>query len=58
MKIGYETYDDALTAAELQMDSGAVKPGCHITPYRCDDCGAFHLWNRVIVPLDPREVRL
>ena len=54
-KRSYDTYADAFDAAELQMLRGIVKPGCHITPYQCEDCRRFHLCNRVIVYLGPRR---
>lgn len=50
-KVGYATYDRALDVAELMMEKGEVNPGCHITPYACDDCGEWHVANRVIVPI-------
>lgn len=49
--MGYATYDRALDVAELMMEKGEVNPGCHITPYACDDCGEWHVANRVIVPI-------
>jgi hypothetical protein len=49
-KVGYATYAAALDAAELMMEQGKVKPGCHITPYECPDCGEHHVGNRVIIP--------
>lgn len=49
MKRGYQTYDQALDAAELMMLKGDVNPGCHITPYECDECQEFHVGNRRIV---------
>lgn len=57
-KAGFSTYDEALTAAERMMALGKVKPGCHITPYDCPDCGEWHVANRVIVPLSRTEVGL
>lgn len=48
-KIGYRTRDDALTAAERMMEAGKVRPGCHMTPYVCEECGEFHVANRIIV---------
>lgn len=50
-KVGYDTYEAALAAAELMMAAGKVKPGCHITPYECEDCDEWHLGNKVIVVL-------
>lgn len=49
MKTGWATYEQALATADLMMLEGKVNPGCHITPYRCDECGEFHVYNRVIV---------
>lgn len=51
-KAGYPTYAAALDGAERLMEMGHVKPGCHITPYRCDRCPEWHLYNRVIVHVD------
>lgn len=48
-KVGWATYPEALDAAELMMEVGHVKPGCHITPYACAQCGAWHVRNRMIV---------
>jgi len=48
-KVGYRTYDEALDAAELMMQRGRVRAGCHITPYQCDRCHEWHVANRVIV---------
>jgi hypothetical protein len=48
-KYSFDTREAALDGAERQMDRGAVRPGCHITPYLCGDCGKFHLTNRIIV---------
>ena len=48
-KIGYRSYDEALTAAEEMMAVGKVHPGCHITPYVCDECAEWHVRNRTIV---------
>jgi hypothetical protein len=31
------------------MMAGRVDPGCHITPYLCDDCRRWHTRNRRIV---------
>lgn len=55
-KVGYGTYDDALTACERMMDAGKVKPGCHMTPYECDECSEWHVGNKVIVTV-PRSQR-
>lgn len=51
MKIGWATYALALDTAELMMLEGKVNPGCHITPYQCDECDEWHVANRVIVPI-------
>ena len=51
LKICHETRDAALAAAELQMLAGRVEPGCHLTPYLCDECHRWHLRNRQIVPV-------
>ena len=53
MKIGYPTRDDALEACEGQMRAGRVDPGCHVMPYRCDQCGAWHTRNQRIVFTEP-----
>ena len=50
-KVAFPTYASAFDAAERLMQLGHVKPGCHITPYVCQDCGHWHVRNRVIVPL-------
>ncbi len=50
-KIGFATKGQALDVAELMMEQGHVSPGCHITPYECDECGQWHVSNRVIVPV-------
>ena len=48
-KACYPTKLIALDAAEVMMEKGWVHPGCHITPYRCPDCGQWHVGNRQIV---------
>jgi len=48
-KVGYATKDLALNAAERLMETGKVRPGCHITPYECDQCPEWHVANRIIV---------
>ncbi len=50
-KVGLPSYDAALQVAEVMMEQGKVNPGCHITPYLCDECEEWHVYNRVIVPL-------
>lgn len=52
-KATHATREDALDAAEHQMDQGRVDPGCHLTPYVCDTCEKWHVRNRRIVFLDP-----
>ena len=49
LKVSYITYDAAWDAAERAMDKGLVEPGCHLTPYRCEQCGTWHVRNRRIV---------
>lgn len=58
-KINYQTKREALDAAEVVMEAGRVSPGCHIMPYICDECGDWHLTQRVIVrhPHGPRWTR-
>lgn len=53
-KVGYATFDEALSGAEWLMEQGRVDPGCHITPYPCADCGEWHVANRRVVwrPID------
>lgn len=48
-KVGFANYSEALSAAELMMLKGLCYEGCHITPYDCELCGEWHLFNRVIV---------
>lgn len=48
-KVGYASYREAFDAADLLMEGGMVMPGCHITPYRCSECGQWHVYNRRIV---------
>lgn len=52
-KAEYVSLAQAEDAAEDQMDAGFVRPGCHLTPYLCEECGRWHLANRQIV--FPRE---
>lgn len=54
-KASYQTYEEALDEAERLMELGRVSPGCHITPYQCDECGHWHNGNRVIIPW--RQIR-
>lgn len=48
-KVGYPTKDEALTVAERMMDAGKVTAGCHITPYLCNRCAEWHVFNRCVV---------
>lgn len=48
-KAGFATKALALDAAERMMDQGKVRPGCHITPYPCEQCPEWHVANRIIV---------
>lgn len=48
-KVGFSTYEDALQAAEKMMLAGKVDPGCHLTPYACEECPEWHVANRIIV---------
>ena len=48
-KTAYATRAEALDACEAQMDAGRAQPGCHIMPYRCDRCGAWHTRQQRIV---------
>lgn len=48
-KVCYGTYTDAQTGAEQVMALGHVNVGCHLTPYLCDECDRWHIWNRPIV---------
>jgi hypothetical protein len=49
LKIGYADRAAALDACEATMRAGRVEPGCHVMPYRCDDCGEWHTRNQRIV---------
>jgi hypothetical protein len=49
LKIGYDTRAEALEACEAQMLADLVDPGCHIMPYACELCGAWHTRNQRIV---------
>ena len=53
LKIGHPTREAALTACEAMMLAGRVEPGCHVMPYRCDDCGEWHTRNQRIVFTEP-----
>ena len=48
-KVGWLSRSAALDAADLMMAHGHVEPGCHITPYRCELCDQWHVFNRRIV---------
>lgn len=56
-KVGYRTRQEALDQAEQMMAADHVQPGCHITPYACQDCGAWHVANRRIVPVPGQRAR-
>lgn len=47
-KLGYVSYEAARDAAEQAMELGDVKPGCHVMPYECDECTAWHIANKLI----------
>ena len=49
LKTGFPTKREALDHAEDLMELGRVKPGCHLTPYLCDECHDWHVYNRTIV---------
>jgi len=48
-KAGFATHREALDHAECLMELGRVFPGCHLSPYLCQDCGQFHIHNRRII---------
>ncbi len=48
-KVCHESYAQAFLHAERGMTLGRVDPGCHLTPYRCHHCQAWHVGNRKIV---------
>jgi hypothetical protein len=54
-KTAYATRAEALDACEAQMDAGRAQPGCHIMPYRCDRCGAWHTRQQRIVFIEGAE---
>ena len=54
-KVGYPSYDAAYNVAEPMMLQGKVHPGCHLTPYECDECEEWHVGNRVIVSIGRRR---
>ena len=55
-KVAYRTKARALDAAEKLMEAGRVEPGCHITPYECELCGEWHVYNRRVVSRDGRII--
>lgn len=55
-KVGYATRSEALDGCERGMDAGAVSPGCHLMPYECAECGAWHVRNQRIVLLAPEDL--
>jgi hypothetical protein len=55
LKIGYLTRAEALDACEAQMAADRVSPGCHIMPYQCASCGAWHTRNQRIVFSEPSD---
>lgn len=55
-KVGYQDKAQALEGAERGMLAGRVDPGCHLTPYRCGECGEWHVRNRRIVDLPPADL--
>lgn len=52
----YGTYAAALDAAEMMMARGWVHAGCHIQPYTCTVCGAWHVANRRVRFRDDPDV--
>lgn len=55
-KICYATRALALEGAERAMEAGRVSPGCHLMPYACDRCSAWHIRNQRIVPIAPEDL--
>lgn len=55
-KRGMPTKAAALDVAEQMMQDGKVNAGCHITPYLCNVCGEWHVYNRRIVLIDSNGV--
>lgn len=47
-KLPFLTHEDAHQFSEYLMRKEVVKPGCHITPYECQHCGWWHVYNRKI----------
>jgi len=43
------TASQAARRAEWMMRRGFVRPGCHVEPYACAECGTHHVGNRRIV---------
>lgn len=55
-KVGYATREEAQRVAELMMVQDKIAPGCHFTPYRCDQCPEWHIYTRrIVTPPLPRE---
>lgn len=52
-KVGYGSFEAAMTAADLMMLADRVDPGCHMTPYECDECGEWHVGNKRVVQTVP-----
>ena len=48
-KVCFDSRAEALDGAESAMEAGRVKPGCHLMPYLCERCAAWHLKNERIV---------
>ena len=51
-KVSYDSRDEALYAAERAMERNMVKPGCHVMPNVCPQCGRWHIANKTIVSLE------
>lgn len=47
-KLGLKSKRDAIDHAESLMEKGFVNAGCHLTPYKCEICGDWHIFNRKI----------
>lgn len=48
-KVCHESMAEARIAAERAMEAGEVDPGCHVEPFLCSSCHAYHTGNRRIV---------
>lgn len=57
-KVCYIDYQDALNAAELNMERVGCPPGCHLTPYHCDRCRWWHIFTRRIVFRDEESMEV